>query len=177
MWSFQLLYRIFPCIIGLSCLSIHLARCSTHISVYLSVHLSIRQSLCLSFHLYIRVSLSLFGSSSSRVYGPVSCYAYFCDYCRSCFSDCQITFWLVRLSVLIQFTGYSRTMFTIRSVVGIETHCGREGPGIVSRWQRVLPYPSKTSWGPSSLQYNGYSAFSGVKAARTLRLPPFLRRN
>jgi hypothetical protein len=58
------------------------------------------------------------------------------------------------------------------SVVGIATSCGLEGPGIESRWQRSLPHPSKTSWGPPSLQLNGYSAFPGAKAARALRLPP-----
>jgi len=94
-------YRIYSSILGLSCLPIHLASYSTHISVYLTLHLSIRQYLCLSYHLYI--SLSLFDSSSSRVYGPVSCcaYEYFCEYCRNFCSDCQITFGLVQLSVLI----------------------------------------------------------------------------
>ena len=215
-------YRIYSSILGLSCLPIHLASYSTHISVYLTLHLSIRQYLCLSYHLYI--SLSLFDSSSSRVYGPVSCcaYEYFCEYCRNFCSDCQITFglvqlsvligtivgvdwydcrcwmvrlsvligtvvgvdwygcrcWLVRLSVLIgTIVGVDSVYRTFQnkvqhSVIGIATHCGLEGPGIESRWQWGLPYPSKTSRGPSSLQYNGYSAIPGAKAARKLRLPP-----
>ena len=50
------------------------------------------------------------------------------------------------------------------SVVGIATGYGLDGPGIESRWGGEIfrTCPDRT-WGPTSLLYNGYRAFSGGK--------------
>ena len=49
------------------------------------------------------------------------------------------------------------------SVVGIATAYGLDGPGIESRWGEILRTIPDRSWGPTSLLYNGYRVFPGVK--------------
>ena len=51
------------------------------------------------------------------------------------------------------------------SLVGIASRYGLDGTGIESRWGRDFPHPSRRSWGPPSLLYNGYRGFPGGKAA------------
>jgi hypothetical protein len=58
------------------------------------------------------------------------------------------------------------------SVVGIVTRNELDGPGIESRWGREFPHPSRSSWGPPSLLYNGYRVIPGGKEAGAWRWPP-----
>jgi hypothetical protein len=45
-----------------------------------------------------------------------------------------------------------------------------EGPGIESRWGKILrTYPDRL-WGPPSLLYNGYRVFPGGKGGRDVML-------
>ena len=46
---------------------------------------------------------------------------------------------------------------------------GLEDPGIESRWRRDIPCPDRP-WGPTSLPYNGYRLFPGVKSGRGVTL-------
>ena len=55
------------------------------------------------------------------------------------------------------------------SSVGIATGYGLDGPGIESRWRRDIPCPDRP-WGPTSLPYNGYRLFPGVKSGRGVTL-------
>ena len=50
-----------------------------------------------------------------------------------------------------------------RSVVGIATGYGLDGPGIESRWGRDFLHLSRPALGPPSFLYNGYRVFSGGK--------------
>jgi len=50
-----------------------------------------------------------------------------------------------------------------RSVVGIATAYGLDGPGIESRWRRDLTHLSRPALGPPSLLYNGYRVFPAGK--------------
>ena len=61
------------------------------------------------------------------------------------------------------------------SSIGIVTHYGMDGPGIVSRWGDEIfrTFPDRP-WGPHSLLHNGYRVFPGGKAAGTWRWPPSL---
>ena len=52
------------------------------------------------------------------------------------------------------------------SSFGIATRYGLDGPGIESRWGRDFPHTSRPALGPTSLLYNGYRVFPGVKRPR-----------
>jgi hypothetical protein len=49
------------------------------------------------------------------------------------------------------------------SSVSIATRYGLDGPGIESRWVRDFPHLSRTVLESTSLLYNGYRVFPGVK--------------
>jgi hypothetical protein len=50
-----------------------------------------------------------------------------------------------------------------RSVVGIATGYGMDGPGIESRWDEIFRTCPDRPFGPPSLLYNGYRVFLGSK--------------
>ena len=50
-----------------------------------------------------------------------------------------------------------------RSVVGIATDYGLDGPGIESWWGEIFHTCPDRPWGPPSLLYNGYRVFPGGK--------------
>jgi hypothetical protein len=56
-------------------------------------------------------------------------------------------------------------MYGPGSSVGIATDYGLDGPGIESRWGRILRTRIDQPWGPPSLLYNGYRVFPEGKAA------------
>jgi hypothetical protein len=58
------------------------------------------------------------------------------------------------------------------SSVGIATGYGLDGPRIESRWGRDFSHTSRPALRPSSLLYNGYRVFPGVKAAGVWCWPP-----
>ena len=65
------------------------------------------------------------------------------------------------------------------SSVGIATCYGLDGPGIESRWGggEIFRTRPERLWGPSSLLYNGYRVFPGVKpSGRGVDHPPHLNR-
>ena len=49
---------------------------------------------------------------------------------------------------------------------------GLDGPGIESRWGEIFCTSPYRSWDPTSLLYNGYRGFSGVKSGRGVTLTP-----
>jgi hypothetical protein len=49
------------------------------------------------------------------------------------------------------------------SSVGIATRYGLDVPGIESRWGEIFRTRPEWRWGVSSLLYNGYRVFQGVK--------------
>ena len=59
--------------------------------------------------------------------------------------------------MLLQSVGRSR------SVVGIATGYGLDGPGIESRWSEIFRTCSDRPWGPPCFLYNGYQVFPGGK--------------
>jgi hypothetical protein len=56
------------------------------------------------------------------------------------------------------------------SSVSITTGYGLDRPGIESRWGEIFLTCRDWPWGPSSLLYNGYRFFPGVKSGRGVTL-------
>jgi len=50
--------------------------------------------------------------------------------------------------------------------VGIATFYSLDGPGIEYQWGEDFPHSSRPAWAPTSLLYNGYRLFPGVKRPR-----------
>jgi hypothetical protein len=69
-----------------------------------------------------------------------------------------------------------RTCLTVLCLITLtefETTCyGLDGPGIESRWGRVLTHRPDWPWGPPSLLYNGHWVLPGGKAAAAWHWPP-----
>ena len=59
---------------------------------------------------------------------------------------------------------YSITFVGRDNSVGEANRYGLDGPGIEFWWGRNFPHPSRRSWDPPNLLYNGYLLFSGGKA-------------